>query len=153
MKKKATELSPALVNHLQGKSIVFLQAAEPESLSIYSTALSWVYATHPTSIYFAIDSKSAFLKILEQNPRVTLNTIGCETAYAIAGKAKVKEEKAEGISIHLALIEVEVEEVRDVMFFGGKVVTEPEFIKTYDQKLIDKLDREVHQAVMCLAKN
>lgn len=153
MKKEASELSSSLVDHLQGKSIVFLQATDPESLSIYSTALSWVYAVHPTSIYFAIDSKSAFLKILEQNPQVTLNTIACETAYAINGKAKVKEKKAEGISIHLALIEVEVEAVRDVMFFGGKVVTEPEFIKTYDQKLIDKLDHEVSQAVTRLAKN
>lgn len=152
MKKPAIALTEAMVDHLQGKSLVFLQAVQPEDQSIYSTALSWVYATDQSTVYFAIDSKSKLIDILQQNPHVTLNLIVSESTYAISGKATLKERKAEGVSINLALLEIKVEEVREIMFFGGKVVTEPAFIKTYDQKLIDKLDREVSQAVRQVAK-
>lgn len=148
MKKTiASELSPAMVEYLQGKAIVFLQVVEPDTQSIYSTALSWVYATSTSTIHFAIDSKSKLIEIFEQQPQVTLNFIGCESAYAISGKVTLKERKANEVSIHLAILEMAVEEVRDVIFYGGKVVSNPEFIKTYKEKLIEKLDREVHQAI------
>lgn len=152
MKKAATSLSEAISVQLQGKSLVFLQAVNPEDQSIYSTALSWIYATSPTTIHFAIDSKSQLIDLLAKNPHVTLNVVADESTHAITGKAQLKERKAEGISIHLALLEISVEEVRDIMFFGGKIVTEPAFIKTYDQKLIDKLDNEVSEAVRLLVE-
>lgn len=147
MKKVASELSPAMMDYLQGKAIVFLQAVDPDTYSIYSTALSWVYATSPTTIHFAIDSKSKLIEIFERQPQATLNFIGCESAYAVSGTVTLKEKKAEDVSINLALLELKVQEVRDVIFYGGKVVTNPEFIKTYKQTLIDKLDREVYQAI------
>ncbi len=147
----ATELSPAMVEYLQGKAIVFLQVVDPSTQSIYSSALSWVYATSKSTIHFAIDSKSKLIEIFEQQPKVTLNFIGCESAYAISGRVKLKERKAGDVSIHLAILEIKVEEVRDIIFYGGKVVSDPAFIKTYNQKLIEKLDREVYQAITRVA--
>jgi|SRR5690606_38770675 len=142
-----SELTPAMVDYLQGKAIVFLQVFDPDHQSIYSTALSWVFATSPSKIHFAIDSKSRLIDIFEKHPQVTLNFIGCESAYAISGKVTLKDQKAEEVSIPLAILEVAIEEVRDVIFYGGKVVTNPAFIKTYKESLIEKLDREVHQAI------
>jgi len=154
MKKKvATELSPAMIDYLQGKAIVFLQAIDPETESIYSTALSWVYATDSTTIHFAVDSKSKLIDIFQQQPQATLNFIGCESAYAISGKVAIKERKAEDVSIQLAILALQVEEVRDIIFYGGKIVTNPAFIKTYKQELIEKLDREVYQAIQRVSSN
>lgn len=153
MKKLATELSEEIIEYLQGKAIVFLQAVDPANQSIYSTALSWIYATSSTTIHFAIDSKSKLIEIFEQQPQATLNFIGCESAFAISGKAKLIQRKAKGVSINLAIVKVEVEEVRDILFFGGKVVKNPEFIKTYNPKLVEKLDREVYQSITQLTES
>ncbi|SHE69179.1 Pyridoxamine 5'-phosphate oxidase [Seinonella peptonophila] len=147
MGKPLTELTPEMVDILQGKTVVLLQAVEPESQTIYSTALSWVYAIDQQTIRYAIDHKSQFIRILEENPNIVLHFIGCESVFRVAGKAKLRAAKAEDVSINLALIEVKVEEVRDIIFFGGKITTDPAFIKTYDEKLIEKLDREVGQAI------
>lgn len=148
MKKEvASKLSPEMVEYLQGKAIVFLQAIDPDTQSIYSTALSWLYATSPTTIHFAIDSKSKLIEILKHKPQATITFIGCESAYAVSGTVELKERKAEDVSIHLSILELQVHEVRDIIFYGGKIVTNPEFIKTYHQSLIDKLDREVYQAI------
>ncbi len=34
-----------------------------------------------------------------------------------------------------------------LMFFGGKIVEEPRYIKTYDKETADKLDRQVTEAL------
>ena len=147
MNQPQSELTKEMVDALQGKTLVLLQAVDPASLDIYSTALSWVYARDTQTIHFAIDYKSPFLQIVKQNPKVALHFIGLESAYRIAGQASILTEKAEDISIHLALVKVSVTEVRDIMFYGGKVVTDPAFVKTYKPSLIEKLDREVEQAL------
>ena len=44
----------------------------------------------------------------------------------------------------LRVVTVEVESVEDVMFYGGKVTTEPQYEKTYKKELAEKLDSEVY---------
>jgi hypothetical protein len=46
------------------------------------------------------------------------------------------------------VITVDVKEVEDVIFYGGKVVQEPSYEKTYDPKLAEKLDNEVHELLV-----
>jgi hypothetical protein len=150
MAKVEHELSTEMIGYLQGNTVVFLNAVEPTSKSIYSTALSWVYAFDAKTIRFAIDSKSEFVTIIENDPRVTLNFIGLESSFAISGQAAVKVRKAEDLTIKLALIEVTVEDVRDIMFYGGKITQDPAFTKTYNADLIKKLDDEVKGALSSL---
>ena len=42
------------------------------------------------------------------------------------------------------IVSVEIESVEDVMFYGGKVTMEPEYEKTYNKELAEKLDNEVY---------
>lgn len=147
MAKVEHQLSAEMIDYLQGGTVVTLSAVEPTSKSIYSTALSWVYAIDAKTIRFAIDSKSDFITIIDSDPRVVLTFIGLESAYSVNGKAVVKIRKTEELTLKLALVEVEVEEVRDIMFYGGKITQDPAFVKTYNADLIVKLDNEVKGAL------
>ncbi|WP_256846783.1 hypothetical protein [Paenibacillus sp. Pae108] len=147
MSKVLTELTPEMVDALQGNNIVLLNVVEKESGAIYSTALSWVYAVNATTIRFAIDAKSDFIKIIEQDPAVLLNFTAQESVFSLTGKASVKVAKTEGLTLKLALIEVQVEGIRDIIFYGGEITTKLEFVKTYNADLVKKLDTEVKEAI------
>ncbi|MBP1157276.1 MULTISPECIES: hypothetical protein [unclassified Paenibacillus] len=147
MSKVLTELTPEIVEALQGQTIVLLNVVEKESGAIYSTALSWVFAVNASTVRFAIDAKSDFIKIIEQDPSVLMNFVAQESVFSLTGKASVKVAKTEELTLKLALLEVEVEGIRDIIFYGGKITTKPEFVKTYNADLAKKLDNEVKEAI------
>lgn len=147
MSKVVTELTPELVEALQGQTVVLLNVVEKESGAIYSTALSWVFAVNATTVRFAIDAKSDFIKIIEQDPSVLMNFVAQESVFSLTGKAAVKVAKTEELTLKLALVEVEVEGIRDIIFYGGKITTQPAFVKTYNADLAKKLDNEVKEAI------
>ncbi|UFJ41395.1 pyridoxamine 5'-phosphate oxidase family protein [Brevibacillus humidisoli] len=150
MSKPTNELSPQLIEALQGQTVVFVNVIEPESKKVYTSALSWVFATDDKTIRFAIDTKSEMVAILEKDPKITLSFIADESAYAVYGNATVKVRKTEDLTLKMALLEVAVEEVRNIMFYGGKIVQEPSFIKTYNADLAKKLDNEMKEALYAL---
>jgi hypothetical protein len=43
------------------------------------------------------------------------------------------------------VVTFEVETVENVMFYGGKVIVEPAYEKTYNPELAKKLDSEVYE--------
>lgn len=147
MSKVITELSAEMIEQLQGQNIVLLNVVNKETGDIYSTALSWVYAMDSGTIRFAIDSKSDFVRIVNEDPRVLLNFVCGETVYSVKGAADVKVARTEELTLKMALIEVQVQEIRDIIFYGGKIVTQPAFVKTYNADLIKKLDDEMKQAL------
>jgi len=147
MGKPVEELSQEMVSLIQGSTIVLLNVVHKESERIYTTALSWVYAVNERKIRFAIDAKSEFVSILENEPNLVLTFIGLESVYSIVGKAAIRIRQTEGTTLKLAILEVDVQEVRDIIFYGGKVVTEPSFMKTYNAELVKKLDQEVKDII------
>ncbi|WP_079913745.1 pyridoxamine 5'-phosphate oxidase family protein [Paenibacillus sp. 32352] len=150
MSKVITELSAEMIEQLQGQTIVLLNVVNKETGDIYSTALSWVYATDSGTIRFAIDAKSDFVRIVQEDPRVLLNFVSKETVYSVKGAASVKVARTEELTLKMALIEVQVQEIRDIIFYGGKIVAQPAFVKTYNADLIKKLDDEMKQALTSL---
>jgi hypothetical protein len=78
---------------------------------------------------------------------VVLNLIANESTYSIQGQASVKAERLEEVPLKLALIEIQISEVRDVMFYGSKIVTEPKYDKTYDKNAAARLDKQVMDAM------
>lgn len=48
-------------------------------------------------------------------------------------------------TMKLCVVTFDIEEVDNVMFYGGKVTVEPEYKKTYNTKLAKKLDTEVYE--------
>lgn len=143
MQKLLEELLPLL----QTERLVTLSTIDFETGSPNVNAISWVYAPNEETVLFAVANKSRIVENVKKHSGVVLSFIGNETTYSVAGKATVKVDTLEGVPIKLALIEVAVEEVRDVMFYGAKISVEPKYEKIYNEKAAEKLDNQVLTAM------
>ena len=120
-------LPPEAVKILQGETIVMLNVLDRTSRSVCSTALSGVYAVDGNTVRFAMDARSEFVGRLREAPRLSLHFI-CDGAMRIAaGRAKVEAANAGAASAKPAWIEMKIEEVREAVFHGGRVMFHPEF--------------------------
>ncbi len=110
-------------------------------------SISWIFAKNESTILFAIDNRSRIVENIAENNQVVINIIANESTYAILGDAKVKEERLNDVPLKLALVEVAIKEVRDVMFYGSKITADPEYDKTYDKNAAARLDKQVMEAI------
>lgn len=145
--KLMNTLSTELVDYLQGERIVSLASIDADNGSPNILCISWLLATDESTIRLAVDGRSQLLKNIEKDNRVTVNVLGAGSAYAIMGTASKYTDKLEGVALNMAGVEIKVEQVYDVMFYGGKLTTEPGFEKTYDKALAEKYDTEVYTAL------
>jgi hypothetical protein len=147
MAELVTALPDSLFMVLQKEKFMLLSSLDHESGAPSVHAISWIYARNAETIRFAIDQRSRILANLMKNPSVTLSFIGAGSVYAIYGSASVVAEALEGVPFKLACIDVNIESVRDAMFYGARIVTEPEYEKTYDKRAAEKLDGQVFDAM------
>jgi uncharacterized pyridoxamine 5'-phosphate oxidase family protein len=145
--KVETALIDPLYEGLQKERFVTIATIDNETGSPNVSAISWVFAPDRDRIFFAIDQRSRIVENIKQHPAIVLNMIANESTYSINGNAHLKEEKLEDVPLKLALIELSISEVRDVMFYGSKISTEPHYEKTYDEKAAAKLDNQVLDAM------
>jgi len=141
------KLIKPLFDELQKERFVTLATIDHETGGPNVSAISWILAKDEGTLYFAIDNKSRIIQNINQNHQVVINLIANESTYSIQGKAVLKEERLQEVPLKLALIEVKISEVRDVMFYGSKIITEPQYDKTYDKNAAAKLDRQVMEAM------
>ncbi|MCR8849223.1 pyridoxamine 5'-phosphate oxidase family protein [Rossellomorea sp. SC111] len=140
-------LIPALFEELQSERFVTLSTVDHETLGPNVSAISWIYAKDEQTLLFAVDQRSRIVENIKGNPLVVVNLIANESTYSIGGKASVYHEKLSGVPLKLTLIQLLINEVRDVMFYGSKISTEPVYEKTYDKTAADRLDRQVIEAM------
>jgi len=149
--KMANQVEPKLIKPLydvmQKERFVTLATVDHETGGPNVSAISWVLAKNDSIIYFAVDNRSRILENINKNNNVVINLIANESTYSIQGEALVKEERLQDVPLKLALVEVTIREVRDVMFYGSKIVTEVQYDKTYDKNAAEKLDRQVMEAM------
>lgn len=147
----ANQVEPKLIqplfDELQKERFVTLATIDFETGGPNVSAISWVLAKDEDTIYFAVDNRSRILQNINQNSKVVLNLIANESTYSIQGNATLKEERLNDVPLKLALIEIKINEVRDVMFYGSKIVTEPQYDKTYDKAAAARLDNQVMEAM------
>ncbi|MEH7544329.1 hypothetical protein COJ85_00530 [Bacillus sp. AFS076308] len=147
----ANQVEPKLIkplfDELQKERFVTLATVDYETGGPNVSAISWVLAKNEGIIYFAVDNRSRILENINNNKNVVINLIANESTYSIQGEASVKEERLPGVPLKLALVEVTINEVRDVMFYGSKIVTEVQYDKTYDKKAAERLDNQVMDAM------
>ncbi|MFS0861337.1 pyridoxamine 5'-phosphate oxidase family protein [Fredinandcohnia sp. 179-A 10B2 NHS] len=136
-----------LFESLQKERFVTIASIDFETSGPNVTAISWVYAPSEGVITFAIDTRSRIVQNIQHNPLVVMTMFANESTYAISGNARVKKEKLENVPLQLTLIEVTINEVRDVMFYGSKISIEPKYEKTYDEAAAAKLDNQVMEAM------
>lgn len=144
-------LSKDLLSLLQKERYVVLSTIDYETKGPCIHAISWVYAPNPDTVYFVIDKKSRLIKNIETQRKLAITVIGEDSTYSIYGDASIQVEQLENVSLSLSLVKVDVTEVRDVMFYGGKILSPPEYEKTYDQRAAEKLDKQVMEAMKKLS--
>jgi hypothetical protein len=147
MAELVTALSEPLFSVLQREKFLLLNTIDHETGAPSINAISWIYAKDPQTIRFAVDQRSRILKNLANNPLATLSFIGAGSVYAIYGTARVVMQTLEGVPLKLACVDVDIQSVRDAMFYGSRIVTSPEYEKTYDKRAADKLDGQVFDAM------
>lgn len=141
------KLIEPLFQALQKERFVTVATIDHETGGPNVSAISWVYAPSEDRLYFAVDNRSRIVQNIQKNPLVVITLIANESTYSISGNAHVKIEKMEGVPLKLALVEIAITEVRDVMFYGSKISAEPKYEKTYDAQAAAKLDNQVMTAM------
>lgn len=142
-----TELSTDMLTFLQGEKLVLLHTTDFETGVPNVAAISWVLAIDSKQIRFAIDPRSRVVSNINKDGRISIVTIGPDSTYSISGTAKVDSANLEGVALRMVKVNVEIDEVRDIMFYGAKLSVEPKYEKTYDPKLAEKYDTEVYTAL------
>ncbi len=132
---------------LQKERFVTISTIDHETKGPTVNAISWVYAPDKRTIRVAVDNRSKIVQNIKTNPTIALNLIGNGSTYAINGNALVKLENLKNVPLKLALIEIMVKEVRDVMFYGSRIIEAPKFAKIYDEQAAEKLDSQVMLAM------
>jgi uncharacterized pyridoxamine 5'-phosphate oxidase family protein len=137
------KLIKPLVDELQKERFVTLATIDHESAGPNVSAISWLLAKDDQTIYFAVDNRSRIIANIKSNDKAVINLIANESTYSISGTASVIKEKLDDVPLKLALVELKITEVRDVMFYGSKITTEPQYDKTYDKDAAARLDKQV----------
>jgi hypothetical protein len=143
MSKAMEKLSPELVDLLQGEKIVSLVTTDSESGQPDLDVISWLVASPDgKQISFAVGHKAASAVNIQNEPRIILGVIGAGSCYAVKGTASVSD--VTELTMKLRVVTMNISSVEDVIFYGGQISVEPEYIKTYNKDLAEKLDREVY---------
>ena len=141
------KLTDSLFRELQNERYAILTTIDAKTGKPNVNAISWVFAKDSQTIVFALAKNSKLVENIRQTKHTALTTIANESTYTISGDASVIKESLEGVPLKLVLIELQIKEVRDVMFYGAKMKNEPQYEKTYDKKAADKLDIQVMEAL------
>lgn len=147
MTELITALPETIMEQLQHETFVILNTIDSETGNITANAISWIIAASPETLRIAIDQRSRLINNIKADGRVTLSLFAAGSFYSIQGRAAVKHDRLEDVSIKLACIEVEVVSVFEAMFYGSRITVAPEFERTYDKRAADKLDAQVFAAL------
>ncbi|MBD8068439.1 pyridoxamine 5'-phosphate oxidase family protein [Bacillus sp. PS06] len=133
--------------YLQKERLVTISTVDHLTGGPNVNAISWVYASDERHVLFAVDSRSKIVKNVEGNHHVVITMIANDSIYSISGKATIIQETLEEVPLKLSVAKLEINEVRDVMFYGSKISLEPVYEKTYDALAAAKLDNQVMAAL------
>ena len=133
-------ISPTLLKSFNEERLVLVSSVNAGNQSPNMNAISWFIALDEETVRFAVDQRSWIVSNIEKNELVSCSLFANETIYSITGKATILTSKLPDIPLKLACIEVKVDEVKNIMFYGSKISVEPGYVKTYDEKAAKKLD-------------
>lgn len=132
-----------LLDELKKERFVTIATVDYETGGPNVSAISWIYAKDEKTLYFAVDNRSRIVENIQENNLVVVTIIANESTYSISGEAFLIIEKLERVPLKLAMVKIKVSEVRDVMFYGSKIIVEPQYDKTYDLDAAARLDQQV----------
>jgi hypothetical protein len=142
-----TVLSEPLFTALQKEILVLLSTIDAETGAPSTSAVSWVYAAKPNKLRFAIDQRSRIINNIRKNALVNVTFFAEGGVQAIYGSAQIIVDALDAVPFKLACIDINIDAVRDAMFYGSRISVTPEFEKTYDKRAAEKLDGQVFDAM------
>ncbi|PRO64759.1 pyridoxamine 5'-phosphate oxidase family protein [Alkalicoccus urumqiensis] len=142
-----TSLTEDLLHALQEEHYVTIATVDAEKGGPSVSAVSWIYASDEKTLRLAVDQKSRMIRNVSEEPQAAVTVIAEGSTYTISGRVKVKKESLEKVPLKLSLLEMGIQEVKDVMFYGARLTNEPKFEKTYDEEAAVKLDNQVMEAL------
>lgn len=140
-------LSEELFALLQQERFLTLCTIDQETGGPAMSSISWVYAPTHDTLRFAVDNRSRIIANIQKQPKVAVHLIGVGSSYVINGNAAVAMERMAEVPLKLAMVEIKIETVRDIMFYGSRISVDPQYEKTYDKKAAAKLDEQVMTAL------
>lgn len=147
MAEPVPALSEQLLHHFHQEKLALLSTIDADTGAPSTNAISWVTAVSPSRVRIALDQRSRLVGNLQANPNATLTVFAHGSVYAVSGQAQTVAEALDGVPFKLACLELQVDAVRDVMFYGARLSVEPEYEKTYDARAAAKLDSQVFAAM------
>ncbi|NGZ73861.1 pyridoxamine 5'-phosphate oxidase family protein [Saccharibacillus alkalitolerans] len=147
MSEAVTQLTESLFMQLQGETFALLATVDAETNGPTSTAISWLYAVNPGTLRFAVDHRSRLVRNMMHNPKVTLTVFGGEKVYAVNGTARVAQDPLQDVPFKMCCFDVEVEAVRNALFYGAHLSSSPEYTRTLDFQAAEMLDGQVMSAM------
>ncbi|MDO3409192.1 pyridoxamine 5'-phosphate oxidase family protein [Saccharibacillus sp. CPCC 101409] len=147
MSEAVTQMTESLFTQLQGETFVLLATVDAETNGPTSTAVSWIYAVNPSTLRFAVDHRSRLVRNMMCNPKVTITIFGGEKVYAVNGTARVAQDPLKDVPFKMCCFDVEVEAVRNALFYGAHLSSAPEYTRMLDRDAADLLDSRVMSAM------
>lgn len=142
-----TQLSEVLYEQLQKEKFVMLHTIDADTKGPTSSAISWVYAVDPNTLRFAVDQRSRIVTNINKTSQVAVTVFASGTVHEIIGKTKAVTDALDDVPFKLTCMDIAIESVKDAMFYGARISTEPEYEKTYDKRAAEKLDGQVFSAM------
>ena len=87
-----------------------------------SAPISWIVARNAHTVRFAVTHNTETLRNLRANGRVSITVLGSGLAMSVGGRARIVKDIMTSVPFPTALIEVEVEQVKD----DGELRTGPQ---------------------------
>ncbi|RHB50650.1 hypothetical protein [Exiguobacterium sp. AM39-5BH] len=144
--KAAFELSRAQQDVLNEMPLTFLVTFDEPKRWPITHAISWVQAPNERTIRLALTKHSHVITLLSQEKTASLIFLEGGLAYSIALSHVHEFEPSVKPALHLRFFEGEIEEVRNISFYGASY-GQPDIVKTYDVEAAEKLDREVKESL------
>ncbi|MGL4820725.1 MAG: pyridoxamine 5'-phosphate oxidase family protein [Bacilli bacterium] len=140
-------LVPVILETLQEEPFVVVNTLDHENGNVNSNAISWIVALTAQKLQMAVDQKSRIVENVRSNGKCTLFLTAGESAYSVVVNAQVSSELIQGVPLKLAMIVMEVQEVREVLYYGVKIIQTIQCEKTYDKEAAARLDQQVYTAL------
>lgn len=147
MAEPMTTLQPELQAFLQSPNMVLVTSLDAATKDPSNHLITWVLAVDERTIRLAADARGRLMQNLRADGRVLLTIMTAGSVFSISGEARVIQDQLEGPSLKLAMAEVAVNGVQDIMFWGGQLAVPPAARVTYDAALKEKLDTAVLAAM------
>lgn len=140
-------MTQEMYERLNQAPLISVITVNPDNLIPQINAVSWLRA-HPASgsIRIALGHQSECVLHFEKGSPIALGWMDEEGYWLIHGSATLSELKKG--TIKYRILELKMESVQDVMFYGGAIEQTPSYRKTYDPVLAKKIDEEIEAELL-----